>query len=1149
MTKPTNYTWCRTCKPKLHTSTQCCETPEQDDYAMINTTNETNDTKTTQGIWIGDTGASCHMTNSLNGMIKLKQTNTTIQIGDGKSITGTQVGTWQGFVVNKDGSKSRLTLEEVAYVPTLAMNLFSITKALSNKATLSSNGEMIEVKKNKWKLCFYLKIKTKNGFVPGVRMIPKTKDQKESTETNNNKLPYDKVHAILGHMGETSTRATARNLGIGITRGTSKQCMSCAISKAKQKNLNRNIKTMVKEPGELFSSDISSSRNTGYNGRKYWLLVVDHATNMKWTFLLKDKSQQTEVLVKFVQELQTTHGITIKRWRMDNAGENKKTFEAFIRNKFGIIPEYTARETPQHNGTVERAFAALYGRVRSLLNHAGFDPTRRARLWAEAASTATKLDNISVHDNDSKSPHELFFGYRTKYETHLRTFGEIAVMTKSNTNKVNAKLDDRGMICIFLGYPKDHAGDTYRVLNPQTNKTMITRDLIWLHKLYHEHYQIKNRAILLHLEETSGHEETPEEVAGQDTSTPTDHNNDEDEEDNLEANEQTDQTEHPNPGPSLAPIDTTTTDTNEEQNDPEPAPPLLSPWQKKLQTFYNPTPGQEISEFAFLTALQGGEEPTTFQEAWHHPDKETRESWRESIRKEFRDMIRRGVWRRMKRRNIPAGRTLVDHKWVFKRKKNGIFRSRLVAKGYTQIPGIDFNENFAPVIGDVTMRTVIVIKMHRGFFTKYLDIETAFLHGDLEEEIYMSTPEGLDIFLEEDLNDECVVLIKSIYGLVQSARCYWKKFKNSLISMGFEIYHNDNCLLKRTNEKGIVIICLYVDDLFVTGDKEAVLQAVDDIKEKYNIKINDEEPTNEFIGVTYEQMEDGSIQISQPDTIEKLRKQFEGAVSELKIYKSPAGTGETIIRNKEGISLPTEMQKSFRSGIGMLLWLMKHSRPDISNATREGSKVMDRATQGDYKYMLRIVKYVLETKEMKLLFNKDKKEEGTWRIVGYSDSDFAGDKDNRRSVTGFIIYFMGCPIAWRSRSQKSVALSSTEAEYYGMSDMVTEIIFIKNTLEFLGIKVELPIVVHVDNIGAIYLADNATSSNRTKHIDTRYHYTRDYVEDGIIKVKFVKSENNDADTFTKNTKSEDFMKHTAKYMHTSNNKKKESKEVDEENNG
>ena len=157
------------------------------------------------------------MTSSLNGMTKLKQTNTTIQIGNGKSITGSQVGTWLGFVINKDGSKSRLTLEEVAYVPTLAMNLFSITKALSNKATLSSNGEMIEVKKNKWKLSFYLKIKTKNGFIPGMRMIPKTEDHNTSAETNNNKLSYDKVHAIRGDMGEDSTRATARNLVIRIT--------------------------------------------------------------------------------------------------------------------------------------------------------------------------------------------------------------------------------------------------------------------------------------------------------------------------------------------------------------------------------------------------------------------------------------------------------------------------------------------------------------------------------------------------------------------------------------------------------------------------------------------------------------------------------------------------------------------------------------------------------------------------------------------------------------------------------------------------------------------------------------------------------------------------------------------------------------------
>ena len=181
-------------------------------------------------------------------------------------------------------------------------------------------------------------------------------------------------------MGEDATRATATKLGIGITRGTSTTCISCSVSKAKQKNLNHTIDHMAKEPSDIFSSDISSSRNTAYNGRKYWLLVVDHATKMKWTFLLTKKLEQTDVLVQFVKELRDTHGIKIKHWRMDNAGENKTTFEAFIRNGFGIIPKYTARETPQHNGTVERSFAMLYGRVRSILNHAGLDPTRCARL-------------------------------------------------------------------------------------------------------------------------------------------------------------------------------------------------------------------------------------------------------------------------------------------------------------------------------------------------------------------------------------------------------------------------------------------------------------------------------------------------------------------------------------------------------------------------------------------------------------------------------------------------------------------------------------------------------------------------------------------------------------------------------------------------
>jgi len=151
-------------------------------------------------------------------------------------------------------------------------------------------------------------------------------------------------------------------------------------------------------------------------------------------------------------------------------------------------------------------------------------------------------------------------------------------------------------------------------------------------------------------------------------------------------------------------------------------------------------------------------------------------------------------------------------------------------------------------------------------------------------------------------------------------------------------------------------------------------------------------------------------------------------------------------------------------------------------------------------------------------------------MKAFCDSDYAGDKDTRISVTGFVIYVMGALIAWRSRGQKSVTLSSSEAEYVALSEVCTEIMFMKQILDFLKVEVKLPIVVHVDNVGAIYLASNATTSQRTRHIDVRYHFVRDYVEDGIVKIVFVRSEDNDADAFTKNVGKETYSRHTSKYM-------------------
>ena len=175
---------------------------------------------------------------------------------------------------------------------------------------------------------------------------------------------------------------------------------------------------------------------------------------------------------------------------------------------------------------------------------------------------------------------------------------------------------------------------------------------------------------------------------------------------------------------------------------------------------------------------------------------------------------------------------------------------------------------------------------------------------------------------------------------------------------------------------------------------------------------------------------------------------------------------------------------------------------------------------------MRTIKYDIGSKQKALYYRiteKDKNEK-KWKIRAFGDSDFAGYKDKRLSVTGFCIYIYGCLVSWKSHGQKTVALSSTEAEYIAISALCAEILLIRSILEFLEIKTELPITVHCDNIGAIYLGNNAKLSQRTKHIDVKHHFVREYIEKGLIKIVFVKSEENDADIWTKNVKQETYDK-------------------------
>ena len=520
------------------------------------------------------------------------------------------------------------------------------------------------------------------------------------------------------------------------------------------------------------------------------------------------------------------------------------------------------------------------------------------------------------------------------------------------------------------------------------------------------------------------------------------------------------------------------------------------------------------------------ENPKTFEEAWDHPDPFQKGKWREAILKEFAKMERCKVWKKVKRSDIPQGRRCVKHKWVFQWKRDGTARARLVACGYSQIAGVDFTDVFSPVANDVSFRIMIICMILWKLEGLIFDVETAFLNGDLDEEIYMDCPNGM----EHDI-DECLLLLKATYGLVQAARQYFKKFENILTTkMNFRQCASDPCLFMRRDEFGIVIILCYVDDNFCIGHTRALRQMLKEIVQ-HGLNITVENKLTDYLSCEIKFSDDKTkAWIGQPHMIKKIETTFGNEVSSLQQFRTPGTPGQGLIKAQtDDDKVSTEQQSRYRTGVGMLLYLIKHSRPDISNAVRELTKCLDGATPGAYKEMLRLIKYVLDTKNQGLKIAPTHTDL-EWTLLVYSDSDWAGDKDTRKSVSGYMIFLNNVLICWRSKAQQVVALSSSEAEFYACSEAVREIPFIVQILIFLGIPVKLPVIVKVDNIGAIFMTGNSTSSSRTRHIDTRHCYVKDLQNEGLIKVEFVRSEDNVSDIATKNVTGEVQEIHLNKFL-------------------
>jgi len=329
-------------------------------------------------------------------------------------------------------------------------------------------------------------------------------------------------------------------------------------------------------------------------------------------------------------------------------------------------------------------------------------------------------------------------------------------------------------------------------------------------------------------------------------------------------------------------------------------------------------------------------------------------------------------------------------------------------------------------------------------------------------------------------------------------------------------------------------VLLYVDDSVFIGNRKDIDDSLNDIQKEFTVTI--EGGLNDFLGCSILRYDNNPIcWLQQPHLIEKLEKNFKGYIGDKKQPMTP-GTPKNIIQrckpdDKEKLS--PEMQTLYQSGVGSLLYLLKHSRPELSNPIRELSKAMGGANKDSLNEMYRIINWVLHTKNVGLYmaprWEVNNNGQIKWNLRGICDSTWGSDPNDGRSVSGYILYFMDVPIAWKSRTQSYVTLSSSEAEYVSVSELVKEIMFTLQILELLHIQVELPIKIYIDNIGAIFMARNNSSGPGTCHVNYRYNYCRE-LHGSLIELIFIRSENNEADIFTKNVTKKEHERHAPKLV-------------------
>lgn len=444
-------------------------------------------------------------------------------------------------------------------------------------------------------------------------------------------------------------------------------------------------------------------------------------------------------------------------------------------------------------------------------------------------------------------------------------------------------------------------------------------------------------------------------------------------------------------------------------------------------------------------------------------------------------------------------------RWVYttKSQPNGEvkFKARLAAKGFTQVQGIDYEDTYCSVVHIMSTRLLLNYAAIEKLQIRQFDIKTAFLYAHLNEEIFLNPPEGYK-------KDNMVwKLKKSLYGLKQSPRMWNECFSQHLIKLGFKIATQDTSVFFKQNPRMFIIV--YVDDGLVFADHQADIEDVlNSLKQKFKMR---EMPVNKYRGLEIVLLNDG-IFIHQESYTRKVLETFN--MAQAKQVANPVPDGVLDER-------PLDPNVPYRSAVSSLAYLSDTTRPDISFAVNKLQRKMASPTADDWKRAKYLMRYLVGTVKLGIKFSEDCASGPA--LIGYSDSDYAGDLDSSRSTTGYLILFNQAPIHWKSQLQRHVTLSSTEAEVIALCALSKQLAWMRRMLIELQIIPDQPAIIRCDNTSALKIVQNEKGSLRTMHLRAQDAFFREQVAEGELLLEHVKSDSQLADLLTKKVKTRQFM--------------------------